>query len=345
MPTAIQAAIRNLTFNETVDGELCGEVARQILGGEATPSQIGAFLVGMRIRGENVGQLTGFVRVMREFATPMEVDDPDGIVDIVGTGGVADRMINVSTASSIIAAGAGARVVKHGNRAVTGTPGSGSADVFTALGVKIDCPPEVSACALKECGLAFCFAPAYHGAMRHAGPTRKEIGVRSMMNLLGPLANPARAGRFVIGVSEPALTRTFAEVLRNLGCKRAMVVHGEDGLDEITMTAPTLVSELNDGEIHDWTLDPRALGLELAPPKALEGGESAEERAETIRNIIVGEDTGPRRDIIALNVAAALTVSDLVKDLAQGLELAVNSMANGAAAKALECFAAITNGK
>lgn len=341
--SAIVEAIQNLAEGNLPSGELCRQVAAQMLGGEATDAQIGAFLLGMRIRGEGAEQLAAFASAMREFATPIVIDNPESAVDIVGTGGVDLGQMNVSSASAIVAAGAGARVAKHGNRAVTSRPGSGAADVLGALGIKIDCSPETTAHGFATCGLAFFFAPAYHGAMRHVGPARKQLGTRSMFNLLGPLANPARVGRQVIGVARPELTETFAEVLKELGLTHAMVVHGTEGLDEISLTGTTRVSELKNGKITTWTLDPRELGLELCTVESIQGGEGAEGRAATIRGILTGVDHGPRRDLVRLNAAAGLVVSGRAEDLAGGLELAAEAIDSGAALKTLEILADVTH--
>jgi anthranilate phosphoribosyltransferase len=342
--SAIQEAIHQLSVNQPVDAALTERVAREILAGEATAAQIGAFLVALRIRGETPEQLGAFVRAMRAYATPVDVPFRGELVDTCGTGGDASGTFNISTAAALVAAGAGAKIAKHGNRAVTSAAGSGSADARAALGVRIDCPPEVSVRCLERCGLAFFFAPAYHGAMRHAGPARREIGVRSILNLLGPLANPAGAMRQLIGVGAPELTETFAGVLGTLGADHVMVVHGMDGLDEITLTGPTRVTQYKDGLTTTTLLDPRDLGLTLCELADLQGGEGAEGRAAIIREILAGGG-GPRRAIVELNAAAALVVADKADDFEQGLALAAEAIDSGAAARVLAGLAEISNGE
>lgn len=340
--SAIQRAIHNLSVNEPVDAELSGEVAREILEGSATPAQIGAFLVALRIRGERPEHLGAFVRAMRDYVTPVEVPHRERLVDTCGTGGDHSGTFNISTAAAIVAAGAGAKIAKHGNRAVTSKPGSGSADVLAALGVRIECPPEVSVRCLDTCGLAFFFAPAYHGAMRHAGPARREIGVSSILNLLGPLANPAGTMRQLIGVGSPDLTETFASVLSTLGADHVMVVHGSDGLDEITLTGPTRVTEYRDGWMRTAQLDPRDLGLKLCRPEDLIAPEGAEARAEIVREIIAGGG-GPRRTITELNAAAALIVGGVARDWMEGLAMAADSIDSGRARQVLETLVDVSN--
>lgn len=342
--SAIQQAIRNLTGGHPVDGELTGRVAVEILEGQATPAQIGAFLVALRIRGETAEQLGAFVKAMRAFATPVELADREKLVDTCGTGGDDAGTFNISTAAAIVAAGAGARIAKHGNKAVTSRPGAGSADVLAALGVTIDCSPACSVRCLDQCGLAFFFAPAYHGAMRHAGPARREIGVRTILNLLGPMANPAGTRRQLIGVGTPELTETFAQVLGELGSTHIMVVHGNDGLDEITLTGLTTVAEYKGGALRRYQLDPRDLGLSLCRLEDLAGGATAEARAAEIREILDGRP-GPKRRITELNAAAALVVADVARDFADGLRLAAEAIDSGRAREVIGSLARISSGE
>ncbi len=329
---AIQEAIARLGEGDPVGEELAGRVAGEILAGEATPAQIGAFLTALRIRGERAEHLLGFARRMRAAARPVRVADPLDLVDTCGTGGDAAGTFNVSTAAALIAAGAGVRVAKHGNRAVTGR--CGSADVLQALGVDIECPPEAAERCLREAGLAFFFAPTFHAAMRHAAAPRREIGVRTIFNMLGPLANPAGARRQLIGVYDQRLVPLLAETLLELGSIHALVVHGEDGLDEITVTGPTHVAELRDGTLRSYTIEPEAFGLRRASPEALRGGDAAL-NAAILRSILTGE-AGPPRDAAALNAAAALVVGGRAADLAEGLARAGAAIESGAAARALE---------
>lgn len=342
MGSAIQQAIHNLSVDAPVDGELTGRVASEILEGQATPAQIGAFLVALRIRGEKPEHLGAFVRAMRSYATPIQVPYRDRLVDTCGTGGDQLGTFNISTAAAIVAAGAGARIAKHGNRAATGAPGSGSADVLAALGVKIDCAPECSIECLRECGLAFFFAPAYHAAMRHAGPARREIGVRSIMNLLGPLANPAGTMRQLIGVTAPELTEVFARVLAELGAEHVMVVHGSDGMDELTLTGPSRVTQYRAGRLSTYAIQPGDFGLVPCRIEDLQCGGSVEDRAAIIRDILDGRP-GPRRSIAELNAAAALVVGDCAGDLKEGLELAKQSIDSGAAREVLAKLAATSS--
>jgi len=342
MSSAIQQAIHNLSRNVTVDGELAGRVAVEILEGQATPAQIGAFLVALRIRGETAEQLGAFIKAMRTYATPVDLPDREFLVDTCGTGGDGSGSFNISTAAAIVAAGAGAKIAKHGNRAVTAGTGTGSADALGALGVKIDCAPETSVRCVAECGLAFFFAPAYHGAMRHAGPARREIGVRTILNLLGPLANPAGTMRQLIGVGMAEMTETFAEVLSALGADHVMVVHGSDGLDEITLTGPTRVTEYTHESLRTFELDPEDLGLKRCHLEELKGGETAEARAREILEILEGQP-GPKRTITELNAAAALIVGARAKDFADGLALAREAIESGAARSVLERLITISN--
>jgi anthranilate phosphoribosyltransferase len=339
---AIRKAIHNLSLNNPVDAELAGRVAVEILEGRATPAQVGAFLVALRIRGETAEHLGAFVRAMRAYATPVEAPDRASLVDTCGTGGDGRGTFNISTAAAIVAAGAGARIAKHGNRAVTSGAGSGSADVLAALGVRIDCSPEVSVRCLEACGLAFFFAPAYHGAMRHAGAARREIGVRTILNLLGPLANPAGTMRQLIGVGAPELTETFARVLGELGADHVMVVHGSDGLDEITLTGPTRVSEYRGDRIINHQLRPEEFGLKLCRIEDLQAESSAAARAAILREILDGRP-GPRRAITELNAAAALIVGGRVNGFENGLKQAAEAIDSGAARRVLESLVEVSN--
>jgi anthranilate phosphoribosyltransferase len=333
--SAIQQAIHNLSVNTPVEGELAGQVAVEILEGQATPAQIGAFLVALRIRGETAEQLGAFVKAMRTYATPVTLPDREWLVDTCGTGGDGAGTFNISTTAAIVAAGAGAKIAKHGNRAVTASAGSGSADALAALGVNIQCSSATSVKCLEACGLAFFFAPAYHGAMRHAGPARREIGVRTILNLLGPLANPAGTMRQLIGVGAPELTEVFAGVLSELGAEHVMVVHGLDGLDEITLTGSSRITEYREGTLRTYTLDPREFGLALCAPEELKGGEDAKSRARIIREILEGKP-GPKRAITELNAAATLIVGGRAGDFPSGLRLAATAIDSGAAARVLE---------
>ncbi|MFP4579908.1 MAG: anthranilate phosphoribosyltransferase, partial [Candidatus Sumerlaeia bacterium] len=333
----IQDAIDILVSNEDFETEQAAEVAREILNGEATPAQIAAFITALRIRGEKVEHIVAFARVLREKA--LRIQPPEGIVlDTCGTGGDSQGTFNVSTAAAIIAAAADVTVAKHGNRAVTSS--CGSADVLKALGVDISCPPEIMEKALKEIGLCFLFAPSFHGAMKHAAVPRKEVGIRSIFNMVGPLVNPAGANRQIIGVYSAHLTETFAEVLRELGTERALVVHGSDGLDEITLSAVTQVTELRDGDIDTWTLDASDFGLD---PIELQDilVESVEEAAETMRSVLKGEP-GPCTATAYANAGAAIYLAGKANSIDDGYTIAQKATEAGKAEAKLQALIDMT---
>lgn len=316
------------------------EMMRLIMDGEATPAQISAFVTGLRLKGETVDEITGFARAMRRKVT--KVTPPPGLlVDTCGTGGDKSRSFNISTAAAFVAAGAGVRVAKHGNRSVSSQ--CGSADVLAAAGVNIMAPVPVVEKALKDNGIAFFFAPLFHPAMKHALGPRREIGIRTVFNFLGPLSNPAGAQAQVIGVYDADLTETMATVLGELGSKAAWVVHGLDGLDEITLTAKTKVSALRDGKVETFYIDPVDLGLEPCEPKDLVGGTAAE-NAATMRAVLGGQ-AGPLRDVVLLNAAAVLVVAGAAKDLKDGLAKAAKSIDSKAALKKLDGLVKLTKGK
>jgi len=296
-----------------------------VMSGEATPSQMGGLLMALRVRGETVDEITGAVSTMR--AKMLRVTAPPDAVDIVGTGGDGSGSVNVSTCASFIVAGAGVPVAKHGNRALSSR--SGAADVLAALGVKIDLKPEEVGRCVKETGIGFMFAPAHHPAMKHAAIPRRELGLRTVFNLLGPLTNPAGARRQVVGVFAPALTVTVAEVLARLGAERALVVHGEDGLDEITVTGPTRVALLDRGAVTVLVLTPAALGLRVWPAEALGGGTPAENAAH-LRRVLEGAP-GAHRDIVLANAGAAIFAAGQAESVAAGVARARESLDTGAA--------------
>jgi anthranilate phosphoribosyltransferase len=301
-----------------------------IMDGEATPAQIAAFITALRMKGEAVDEIAGCARAMRERAQRIRprVDD---LVDVVGTGGDRVSTFNISTTTAFVVAGAGAYVAKHGNRAVSRR--SGAADVLEALGVNIQVPPEVVAACIEDIGIGFLFAPLYHAAMKHAVGPRREIGIRTVFNILGPLTNPAGARRLLVGAYDPALTETMANVLAELGARRAMVVHG-DGMDELSTLGPTRISEVRDGSVRTYTLEAGSLGLPSPDGDALAGG-APEANARVTETVLRGEP-GPARDIILLNAAAALSVAGLAEDLRDGLTLAARSIDSGAAYECLE---------
>ncbi len=299
-----------------------------VMDGEATPSQLAALLVALRMRGETVEELAGFAAAMRERV--LHVDAPDGTIDTCGTGGDGSRSFNISTAAALVAAAAGVPVAKHGNRAITSA--SGSADVLDALGVRTDLDPPAAAAALRVDRFAFLFAPGYSPAMRHAGPTRREIGVRTAFNLLGPVTNPAGARRQVVGVGDPAAAPRIAEVLRLLGAERALVVHG-DGLDELPLDGSGVVYDVTPDGVERREVVAAALGLAVAPNAALAGG-SPEENAAIVAAVLDGE-AGPRRDVVLLNAAAALVAAGRVAGLGEGIAAAATAIDDGAASALL----------
>ncbi len=312
------------------------DVMREIMSGEATPAQIGAFLVALRLKGETADEITGMARVMREHA--LSVDAPEGVVDTCGTGGDASGTFNVSTAAAFVVAAAGAPVAKHGNRAMTSA--CGSADVLEALGAKIDLPPEQVARCIREVGIGFMFAPVFHPAMKNVAGPRREIGVRTVFNILGPLTNPAGAAHQLLGVARPELAPLLAEVLGRLGARHALVVHGCGGLDELSLCGPNMVHELREGALHDYGVSPNEVGLEPAPNEALVGG-SPEENAEALRTVLDGA-TGPLRDVTLLNSAAALVAADVAADMNEGVRLAAQAVDSGAARDKLNAFVELT---
>lgn len=297
----------------------------KMMSGEATPSQMGALLMGLRVRGESVEEIAGAVSVMR--AKMLQVQAPEGAVDVVGTGGDASGSYNISTCASFIVAGAGVPVAKHGNRALSSK--SGAADVLAALGVRIDLDPAGISRCIAETGIGFMFAPSHHPAMKHVGPTRVEMGTRTIFNLLGPLSNPAGVKRQMVGVFAKSWITPLAEVLRALGCEKAFVVHGSDGLDEITTTGTTDVAALDGGTIRTFEIAPEDVGLARAPAGSLKGGDAAE-NAQALRAVLDGAP-GAYRDVAIFNAAAALFVAGKAKDLKEGVALATDSIDTGKA--------------
>lgn len=307
----------------------------RMMSGEATPSQMGALLMALRVRGETVEEITGAVSVMRAKMLPVAA--PANAVDVVGTGGDASGSYNISTCASLIVAGAGVPVAKHGNRALSSK--SGAADVLAALGVRIDLDPAGIATCIAEAGIGFMFAPSHHPAMRHVGPTRVELGTRTIFNLLGPLANPAGVKRQMLGVYAKSWIVPMAEALRTLGSERAFVVHGADGLDEITICGATDVAALEDGRIRTFELTPEDVGLERYPLEALRGGDAAH-NAEALRAVLEGAG-GAYRDCAIFNAAAALLVAGHAADLKDGIAIARASIDSGAALARLHRLVAV----
>ena len=332
-----KSAIARLVEREDLTREEMEGVMREIMGGHAAPEEIAGFLTALRMKGETVPEITGAVAVMRELVTRIEVTRPH-LVDTCGTGGDRSGTFNISTASAFVAAGAGATVAKHGNRSVSSK--SGSADVLMALGIDLDIETAEVGRAIEEVGIGFLFAPRHHGAMRHAVGPRQALGVRTIFNLLGPLANPALAPNQVIGVFDSHWLEPMARVLRELGSRHVLVVHADDGMDELSTLGPTRMVELFEGDLLHRDLDPEQLGLERPDPVELQAGD-AEENAAILRAILAGEG-GARRDIVLLNAGAALYVSGVAADLEEGLERAAAAIDNGSAADKLEQLAAFT---
>jgi anthranilate phosphoribosyltransferase len=334
----IQAAIKSVMARRDLSVDEMVTVMQQIMTGECTPSQIGGFLVGLRMKGETVDELSAAARVMRELSTRVEVDC-DYLVDTAGTGGDSSGSFNISTASAIVAAAAGAHVAKHGNRSMTSN--SGSADVLEAAGVKLDVKPAQIAACIEQVGVGFMFAPAHHGAMKHAIGPRREMAVRTVFNVLGPLTNPAGAPNQIIGVFDGELVELLARVLQQLGSRHVMVVHGEDGMDEISISAPTRVAELKDGEVSSYSLTPGDFGMETSSVQALKVN-SAEESLAMIRTVLA-DQAGPARDIVCLNAGAAIYVSGCAATLAAGVEAAQAAISSGKAATVLANLVGRTN--
>ena len=334
----IREAIQRAVDGKDLSEEEASSAMTEIMEGVATPSQIGALVTALRIKGETIDEITGFARVMRDKATPIPHKQPL-VADTCGTGGDHSSTFNISTTAAFVVAGAGVHVAKHGNRALTSM--TGSSEVLAALGVKIDISPETVGLCIDEVGMGFLFAPALHGAMKHAGPTRKEIGIRTVFNLLGPLTNPAGSKHQVVGVPDADFVEKLAAVLGRLGAKHALVVHGEDGLDEITLTGESRVAEWVGGKVRSYYVDPEEYGMALCEPAALKGGDAAANAAIT-REILSGAK-GAKRDIVVLNAAAALVAADKVLTLREGVAMAVHCIDSGAALAKLDALVKFTN--
>jgi anthranilate phosphoribosyltransferase len=330
------------TLKKAAAGEAlsAGEAERaleEIMEGAANPAVTAALLTALRVRGESVGEIVGFARAMRRFA--QKVEAPEGVVDTCGTGGDAKGTINISTAAAFVARGVGVTIAKHGNRAATSQ--AGSADVLEALGAEIGLEPrEVSRC-IEEVGIGFMFARSHHPAMRHVVPVRAELPFRTIFNLLGPLTNPAGAERQLVGVFDGDYVRPVAEALNDLGAQKALVVHGADGLDEITVTGPTLVAEVSDGSITEYKISPEQFGFSRHDPGGLLGGD-AHLNARILKDVLSGEEEGAARDVILLNGGAAVYVSGRAKTLEEAVRLAREAIESGAATGALESFVRAT---
>ncbi len=331
-PNMIKDCIKKLVDGLDLSSGESREAMDEIMTGSATPSQISSLITALRIKGETPEEISGFAAVMRAHAVQL-TPRSDYFVDTCGTGGDISGTFNVSTVASFIAAGAGIVIAKHGNRAVSSK--CGSADLLEKLGVKIDIPPEKVAQCIDSVGIGFIFAPLFHQAMKHAAPTRKEIGIRTIFNVLGPVSNPANTKGQLMGVYSEKLTRVMAEVLKGQGCETAMVVHGTDGIDEISISGRTKIAHLSKGIIKEYFVEPENFGIKKQPLSSISGG-SPEENAVITKNILEGREKGARRNVSVLNAAAAIVVGKRASDIKEGMELAIKALDCGAAAEKLE---------
>jgi anthranilate phosphoribosyltransferase len=336
--TNSEALTRIIEHREIFHDEML-TLMRRIMSGEMSPTMIAAIAIGLRVKKETVGEIAAAAQVMREFATPVVVPDRTHLVDIVGTGGDGSHTFNISTAATFVAAAAGARVAKHGNRNVSST--SGSADVLEALGAYIALDPEQVASCLAETGIGFMFAPAHHTSMKHAAPVRKELGVRTLFNILGPLTNPAGAPNQLLGVFHPDLVGIQVRVLQRLGSEHVMVVYGMNGMDEISLSGETLVGELKDGEVREYPVHPSDFGLPVYDSRVLRVA-NKEESVQCIQRALADED-GPVRDIVLLNAGAALYCAGVAGSVTEGVRRAREAVASGRALAKLSQFVAMTN--
>jgi anthranilate phosphoribosyltransferase len=338
MITPQQALVRLIEQREIFYDEMLS-LMRQIMGGEVTPTMIAAILVGLRVKKETIGEISAAAFVMREFSSKVPVTQREHLVDTCGTGGDAAHTFNISTASAFVAAAAGARVAKHGGRSVSST--CGSADVLEALGVNLNLTPEQVGRSIDQIGIGFMFAPNFHGAMKYAAPVRKELGVRTMFNVLGPLTNPAGADNQVMGVFHPDLVGIQARVLQRLGSRHVLVVNGSDGLDEITLSGATNVAELKDGQVSEYIITPEEFGLQRAPLDSIKVSNAAE--AKAMLSGVLDNQSGPARDIVLLNAGAAIYVSGIADTLEHGIKKAAETLASGAAKNKLVQLVQISN--
>ncbi len=333
-----QEALKRIIEHREIFHDEMVALMRQIMGGEVSAVMIAAIITGLRIKKETIGEIAGAATVMRELSTKVALADDPRLVDTCGTGGDGAHTFNISTAAAFVAAAAGAKVAKHGGRSVSSQ--SGSADVLEALGIHINLTPAQTAQCIAQVGFGFMFAPNYHSAMKHAAPVRRELGVRTLFNILGPLTNPAGAKQQLMGVFHPDLVGIQARVLHRLGSRRALIVHGEDGLDEITLSGKTLVAELKDGEVHEYTLHPQQFGLQTAELSTLHARD-----VEASRDMLLGvldNQPGPARDIVLLNAGASIYLAGLADTLADGVEQAREAIASGAAKARLEQLVVLT---
>lgn len=336
--TPTDALVRCIEHREIFEDEMLA-LWRRLMQGELSPVQIAALTMGLRVKKETIGEIAAAARIMREFATPVQVEDSTHLVDLCGTGGDAAHTFNISTAAMFVAAAGGARVAKHGGRGVSS--GSGSADVLEALGAHINLPPPQVARSLAQTGIGFMFAPNHHAAMKHAAPVRKELGVRTIFNILGPLTNPAGAPNQVMGVFHSDLVGIQVRVLKELGSRHVLVVHGKDGMDEVSLGAATLVGELKDGQVREYEIHPEDFGLRMVSNRGLRVTSAAESRAMVLQALDNVE--GAARDIVIFNAGVALYAADVVPSIDDGIRLARASIASGGARRKLDEFVAATH--
>ena len=347
----IKAAIGKIVLHQDLSEPEMIDVMSQIMGGEATPAQIGAFITALRMKGETIEEIAGAARVMRDHATPIQVGkvldldrdeinlDRETILDTCGTGGSGTKSFNISTTVAFVVSACGVKVAKHGNRSISSA--CGSADVLEALGVNLNVTPQQVETCINDIGVGFLFAPALHGAMKYAIGPRREIGIRTIFNVLGPLTNPAGADRQVLGVYAEHLVEVLARVLVKLGCRRGFVVHGLDGMDEVTLTGPTRIAEICDGAVTLSTVEPEDFGLRRCALSDLQGGDAAT-NALIVRDVLTGKP-GPKREVVLLNAAFALVAAGLARDVESGLEKARRALDDGLALAKLEGLVALTN--
>lgn len=330
--TALQAAIRKLAAGESLSSDEARAAFELVMSGEASAVQVSALLIGLRVKGETASEIAGVVQAMRSAMVRLAAERPEDLVDTCGTGGGTVQTFNVSTAAALLAAGAGQRIAKHGNRSFTSQ--CGSADVLEALGVRIDVPPATMERALRDAGIVFMFAPLMHPAMRHVGPVRRELAIPTVMNIVGPLANPAMAGRQVVGVADERRVPLLAGALKELGTRHALVVHGT-GMDEISPLATTKVIEIREGRIDEWTVDPTRFGYTGLDAKDLAGG-PPRENANAVLDVLSGGNNRAARGAVVLNAGAALYVGGRATSLEQGIEIAESALDSGAGLQALD---------
>lgn len=333
-----QEALTRVIEHREIFREEMLSLMRSIMSGQVSPTLISAIIIGLRVKKETIGEIAAAAEVMREFAAKVSVTDPDNLVDIVGTGGDGAHTFNISTAASFVCAAAGARVAKHGNRSVSSK--SGSADVLEALGANINLKPDQIGRCIEETGVGFMFAPNHHAAMKHAGPVRRELGVKTIFNILGPLTNPAGAGRQLMGVFHPDLVGIQARVLERLGARHVMIVYGLEGMDEISLSGPTMVGELRDNTVREYHIAPQDFGLKTQNASAIKVDGVEQSKAMVLSAL--ANEAGAARDIVALNAGAGIYVAGLAPTLAGGVQKALALIASGAARKKLDAFVGFT---